>query len=461
MKKIACIAVREFLATVATRGFIIGLLIVPAIMTAGVALVPRLLLPRTPQVHGEIAVVDPTARVTSELRVALDPKQIAERRAELARQAMAAVPDEVRRFADASGPFANSDVTIATALGGVPDIQLVERPQTADIQQEKKWLASDPKGPRHLALIVVHPDAVVPAGGSLAYGAYDLYVPPNLDDRLENQIHQSLREAIVNARLRAQALDPRQIGQTVRVARVRSVTVAGGEERRTVGAFNRAVPFVFVVLLFLGVMVGGQSLLTSTVEEKSSRVIEVLLSAVSPIELMSGKILGQMGVSLVALGLYIAVGIVALLSFALIGLLDFWLLLYLAIFFTIAYLVIGSLMMAVGAAVNDMQEAQSLMMPIILVMVIPLMLAAPISINPNSTFATVISLVPPVNTFAMLIRVASNTPPPWWQVWASIAIGAASVVAAIWFAAKVFRIGLLMYGKPPNFATLIRWARAA
>src|SRR5437867_1903630 len=82
------------------------------------------------------------------------------------------------------------------------------------------------------------------------------------------------------------AVDPQDLGALVRVARVRSITVAGGQERRTVGGFNRAVPFIFVMLLFVGVMVGGQSLLTSTIEEKSSRVIEVLLSAVSPLELM-------------------------------------------------------------------------------------------------------------------------------------------------------------------------------
>jgi ABC-type Na+ efflux pump permease subunit len=208
-------------------------------------------------------------------------------------------------------------------------------------------------------------------------------------------------------------------------------------------------------------MMGGQALLTSTIEEKSSRVIEVLLSAVSPLELMAGKILGQMGVSLVALGLYVALGMAVLLSFALLGLINPWLLLYLIVFFVIAYLVLGSLMMAVGAAVNEMREANSLMTPIILVMVLPLMLATPISQDPNSTFSVVMSLVPPVNSFAMLLRLASSTPPPSWQVWASIAIGLASVYAALWFAAQVFRIGLLMYGKPPNLATLIRWVRTA
>ena len=108
-----------------------------------------------------------------------------------------------------------------------------------------------------------------------------------------------------------------------------------------------------------------------------------------------------------------------------------------------------------------MKEAQSLMMPIMLTLMAPWILAQPIGRDPNSTFSTVISFIPPVNTFTMLIRMTSVTPPPLWQVWLSIGIGVASAFAAVWFAAKVFRIGLLMYGKPPDFATLIRWARAA
>ena len=84
-----------------------------------------------------------------------------------------------------------------------------------------------------------------------------------------------------------------------------------------------------------------------------------------------------------------------------------------------------------------------------------------LSRSPNSMLAVVVSFVPPINSFGMLIRMASSQPPPLWQVWLSIGVGAASVVGALWVAAKIFRIGLLMYGKPPNFETLIRWVRAA
>jgi ABC-type Na+ efflux pump permease subunit len=215
------------------------------------------------------------------------------------------------------------------------------------------------------------------------------------------------------------------------------------------------------MLMFMGVMTGGQSLLTSTVEEKSSRVMEVLLSALSPIELLAGKLIGQFGVSMIVLGLYIGIGLALLLSFALFGLVNPWLIPYLGIFFALSYLTYGSLMVSVGAVVNDMREAQSLMMPLMLLLTFPFWVWFPISQNPNSTFATVVSFVPPVNSFAMLIRLTSTSPPPWWQVWVSIAMGVVGVVAALWFAAKVFKIGLLMFGKPPNFATLIRWARQA
>jgi ABC-type Na+ efflux pump permease subunit len=459
MRKVAYIAIREFAATVGTKGFLVGLLLMPAVITVLAISAPRLFSQRNFRAQGQVAIVDPTGSVVNELRTAVDPATITARRAEEARRALAAAPPAVRQLAESAPRNTRQGTEIV--LGPVPNLTVVARPPDADVQREKEWLTQEEQNEaRHLALVVVHPDAVVPAGGG-TYGSYDLYVPGNLDDRIESVVQQSLREALVAARARAQNLDRGRIDELMRVDRVPSVTVTKEAERRTVGAFNRTLPFVFAGLMVFGIMIGGQSLMTSTIEEKSSRVVEVLLSAVSPMELMAGKIVGQMGVSLVVLGLYLAMGIAALLSFALLGLLDPWLLFYLAVFFVIGYVVNASLMVAVGAAVNEMKEAQSLMMPIMLTLMAPWILAQPIGRDPNSTFSTVISFIPPVNTFTMLIRMTSVSPPPLWQVWLSIGIGVASAFAAIWFAAKVFRIGLLMYGKPPDFATLIRWARAA
>jgi ABC-2 type transport system permease protein len=168
-----------------------------------------------------------------------------------------------------------------------------------------------------------------------------------------------------------------------------------------------------------------------------------------------------LAVSLLVLTVYAGLGVLALLSLALVGLLDPWLVLYLLVFFLITYALFGSVFAAAGAAVNDMKEAQALMGPVMLLLMGPWVLALPISRNPDSTLAVVMSFVPPVNTFAMMLRLASSNPPPVWQTILSIAIGIAAAIAAIWFAAKVFRIGLLMHGKAPNMRTLVRWVRAA
>jgi len=118
-------------------------------------------------------------------------------------------------------------------------------------------------------------------------------------------------------------------------------------------------------------------------------------------------------------------------------------------------------MAAIGSAVNEMREAQGLMTPVMMIIMIPWFLWMPISRDPNSLLATVLSFVPPISNFVIMLRLASSTPPPLWQTLLAIVAGAAGVYASLWFAAKVFRIGLLMYGKPPSFATLVRWARMA
>ena len=154
-------------------------------------------------------------------------------------------------------------------------------------------------------------------------------------------------------------------------------------------------------------------------------------------------------------------GLVALISFAMLGFVDLSLIFYLIIFYLIAYFTLGSAMAAIGSAVNEITEAQSLMMPVMMTMMIPWLLWMPITRDPNGIFSIVTSFVPPINTFVMMLRMSSVTPPPLWQVWLSILVGIAGAYGALWAAAKIFRVGLLMYGKPPNLPTLLRWIRRA
>jgi len=446
MSKVLQIAAREFVATVYTKAFIIGLLVFPAIVGVMALVGPKLFGPdRNFAIAGQLAVVDPTGKVTPELR------------AELTKGTAAADLADAIRVGRGEALGGN----VLEALGVAPKLTLVERPPDADLDQEKAWLRVADKDSPHLALAVIHSNAVEPKPGEHALGSYDLYVPPKQDARVEIGVQQAVREAIIGARFTARSLDRAQVNDLTTVPRVQSVTVSDGAERGTVGGFQFVLPLAFMFLLFMGVMGSGQGLLTTTIEEKSSRVIEVLLSAVSPMQLMAGKLLGQMSVSLLAMSLYIAMGLAVLTSFSLFGLLSFSLILYLLVFFVLGFFTIGSLMMAIGSAVNDLREAQSLMLPMTLLLIVPWFLWMPISRDPDSTLAVVVSFLPPVNSFGMLLRLASAHPPPAWQVWLSIAIGVGGVVGAVWLASKVFRIGLLMFGKPPDFATLVRWVRDA
>jgi ABC-2 type transport system permease protein len=147
-------------------------------------------------------------------------------------------------------------------------------------------------------------------------------------------------------------------------------------------------------------------------------------------------------VGLTILATYSSIGILSLMSMAMLGLVDPLLLVYLFIFFLITYVTMGSLMAAIGSSVNELREAQSLMTPITLLMMIPWLFWFPISREPNSAFATVVSFIPPMNAFAMLLRLTSTSPPPMWHVWLSIVLGIMAAGGALWFASRIFKIGL-------------------
>jgi ABC-2 type transport system permease protein len=457
MSKVLYIAAREFVSTVMTRGFLIGWLLTPLIMSLLLFSLPRLLGQRGFRAQGDIAVIDRSGALLPALREAVDPHHLAERRAADARRILSNAPG---MSGPGRVPEAGNELALSGLLGEIPDLQVLERPVDADLAHERAWLYESAAGARrHLALIVVDREALAYQSTARAASAYDLYLPVNLDGRIENVVRQVVRNAIVAARAHAAGIDPGEIDRLVAVEEGRPIIVArDGSQRPSTGVFNRLLPFGFLLFMLMGVLGGGQFLLTTMVEEKSSRIIEVLLSAVSPLQLLAGKILGQLGASMVGMGLYVLVALIALLAFALFGLIDPWLLLYALLFFMLSFLVVGSIMVAIGASVEQMRDAQSLLTPVVLALSSIGIFAGPILLNPNSRLSTVLSFTPLINGFAMIIRMASSAPPPLWQVWLSVAVSVASVFATIWFASKVFRVALLLHGRPPNLGTLLRWA---
>lgn len=458
MRRIGLIAARDIVATVGNKGFLIGLLIMPLIMGVMIWAAPRILRSQAPQVTGNVAVIDPTGMLAAELKTALLPDTIRARRdAEARRRVQEALPGGGQAVSQAQ----TQAEAVQSVIAPVPNLTVIDRPAGADLQAEKGWLVPKSEADRPLALVVFHPDAVSRADGKSEFGTYDLFVSTLLDDVTEGVLFDTLEQTLVSARLKASSLDQAAVEATMRVRRPESIIVGVSGEQESQRDFNRALPFIMGLFLFMGIMIGGQTLMGSTIEEKSNRVVEVLLSAASPLELMGGKLLGQLVVGLISMSVYIGLGIMALFQFSMFGVFDPMLVVYLLVFFLLSYLVYGALMMAVGAAVNTMADAQSLMGPIMILLVAPYVMSGFLGRAPNSAVSIAVSMIPPVNGFGMMARLASDTPPPFWQVLLSIVIGLGAAAAVVWFAGKVFKIGLLMHGKPPSFATMIRWARMA
>ena len=460
------IAKHEFLATAGTRAFILGMLMTPVLIGLMIFVLPKVMQKGAPKVEGQVAIIDPTGQVTAGLRAYLQPEEMAKRKQEDLRKMQEAMPAPLRTGGASAGVTqAAIDEALKKALGEVPRLEVKPLESTVDLEAEKRPLAETlPKemaSRERLVLIVVHQDAVELAPGKNEFGSYDLFIRGKLDDRVVSEIGNGLRDAIIGARLRTSGLDRTKIDALTKVERVQSRTVTASGENATNQVLNMLMPAGMMGLLLMSVLLSGVYLMTTTVEEKGNRVMEVLLSAVSPMELMTGKIVGQLAIGLLMLVLYLALGLMALASFASLGMLDPWLIVYLFVFFLLAYASIGAFMAAIGSAVNEMRDAQGLMMPVTMMMMVPWVLWMPISRDPNSLLAVVLSFVPPVSNFVIMLRMSSQTPPPAWQALLAIVVGAAGAYASIWFAAKVFRVGLLMYGKPPSFGTLIKWVRAA
>ncbi len=471
MNKILHVAYREFASTALTKGFIFGALVLPAIFAVLMPLIGFLFdNAKAPADVGRVAIIDRSQMLAPMLDERLQPEALAAARrgstqqlTEQMKDAQNAVQNPDQEGEDATQQLDTIAGAVDTLLGETPQfsIDILDTDANLEEAQQRLRQESDDETQRTLVVLEIDNNAVVRNEGELDYGSYTLFARPKTDPRTTGTIERTVERAIKDLRYDLAGMDKEELRRITRVERrqVQEVTEKG--TRSSKQAMQFILPGAVLVLLFMGVMTGGQYLLTTTVEEKSSRVVEVLLSAVSPMELMFGKIVGQMIVGLSLTLIYTSLGLVALFAFALTDFLEWLDLFYMVIFFLIAYVMIASFMAAIGSAVNEMREAQSLMAPVMMGLIFAFYLSFPALLSPSAPWAVALSMIPPFSPFTMLVRIASTEPPPTWQIWLSILIGIIAAYASVWFAAKVFRVGLLMYGKPPNFRTLIKWIRMA
>ncbi len=278
-------------------------------------------------------------------------------------------------------------------------------------------------------------------------------------------VESPLRDAVFKQRCKQLDLAPDVVNNLRKLSIKRMEIGSASSKERVQSKTDRIVrmiaPFFFMYLLFLGIFTMGQQMLSSIIEEKNSRVIEVLLSAVSPFELMAGKILGLVGVGLT---------VVTLWGFAAYGAARWQglniqigpeILPYFFVYYILGFFLLSSVMVGIGSICNTIKETQSLMMPVILCCFVPLLAWREIIRAPGGTLARVLSFLPPTTPMVMILRLSSGT-----EIWivetlGSIVLLAASVLGGVWVAARIFRTGILMYGKRPGLREVGRWLRQA
>lgn len=454
LPKIAAVAWREFRHTVLTKGFLIGAIAFPLMMFVAVAAVAFLMGDKVRPVEGTVVILDPSGTVQPMAKEEFSATKLEGAAAKDVEEAVAKAP---------AVPGVNGAQIAAAAAAAAPKVRITVE-GVADMAQEdtlrKRVAAGD-----LLALVIVPPEVLLanPVDAKGGRAGFSLIVPSNSPPRTTTMVERASSEAIVRARVASAGKDYTSL-QTL-LSRpgtdVRRMSKEGAESQESVAA-KMLVPAGFMMLLWIATFTSGNYLLTSTIEEKSSKVMEVLLSAVSPMQLLLGKILGYSLVSAVMLVSYGGLAMAGLTVAAATDLVPLHLLVYLAIYFVMAYLFVATIMVSVGSAVSDLREAQSLVGPAMMVLIIPLMLWMPISDNPNGWLATAFSFLPPAIPYVMILRVTATAEPiPFWQVLLSIVWGYAWVFVFLWSGSKIFRVGVLMQGKPPTPRELLRWIRMA
>lgn len=472
MSKVFAVAWREFKSTALTPAFLIGALL-PLVIWGVIAAVgvAGLFNSEKEPMSGIVAVIDETEGdvVVEHLRFHYSPEEQARRaddRAEAAKKAleespMAEMMDEnTKQIAEAA---ARDAVTVG-------DVEI--RPIDAAALEGAK---ADVGAGDLLALVMVDEESVAfpespdareeidrtdfETGGA---GVFRLLHTRALDTDHLDDLEDAVDRAIKDERYRRADIDPAFIAKVRENQPIRKSGVAGtdGTAGRSTALLDNIVPFVFVMLVFMASITGGSYLLMGTIEEKGSRVMEVLLSAVSPTQLMIGKLIGQGAVGLSLLVMYGLLGVGASAQFGMLGQLPLETVPWLVLYFLIAYLWLGAMFLAVGSAVTEIREAQALYAPINLSSIIPMVLMIPALQNPDAMLAKVTSYIPGLMPFIMAVRVSQPAHPvPVWELIATALAGMLGVLGIIWLAAKIFRVGVLMYGQPPSLIGIFKWMR--
>jgi len=434
--KLLAVVKREWMARVRAKMFIVSTVLLPAAMVLfGVA--PALILSIDSGNGLRIVVVDGTGKLFSRLKTSLQADDAADVDATVATRAN-------RMAAGRRSDFILEELQAANRSDADIKAQLENRLRAKEVD----------------AYLILPPDVMQTAKAQFVRrNTSDLISTRRIRDAVDGAIRtQRLIEARVDARTMS-ALGRSVDFETRRIS-------SGGSEQDVGDSF--LLVFVVGFIMYISVLLYGQVVLGAVIEEKETRIAEVLFSSVKPFTLMIGKLLG---VSLVALT-QLAIWAVAFGAFGLFGVsvlasrgiptrlpsIPFHFYVYFALFFLVGYFVYATMYALIGSVVTTTQEGGQAAMPIIMMLVVSFYLFLPVSRNPDSPFSFWISMVPFFAPISMLVRIVTQTP-PFWQIALSLFIGFSTVAFLTWIASKIYRIGMLMYGKRASIPEIVRWVR--
>ena len=279
----------------------------------------------------------------------------------------------------------------------------------------------------------------------------------------------SLQEAVSHAHLRnrlaAAGVKVGDLDDVLKPVSMETVRLEGGRENRLSGTAMFTVAVILAIFLYMTMIMYGVAVMRSVLDEKSSRIIEVMLASVTPKELMAGKVLGVGAVGLsqlmiwgVAAGVLGAPGVVAVAGMGLS--IPIRVLLWLPVFFLLGFALYSVSYAALGASVNTEQEAQQFQMIVMLPLILAITMMYAVIRQPNSGLAIALSIFPFTAPVLMYLRMVVSEPPAW-QLGLSLGLLLATIYGMVVLCARIYRVGILMYGKRPTLPEILRWLRYA
>jgi len=428
--KILPVIKREFLTRVKTKGFIIGTAILPLFMVL-VVLIPVLLSTIQSEEIRNYVVIDFSNRVFAPLAEVLQDTS-----------------DEGKSLYS----FSKKEMMYE------------------DIQNAKSELSQSVLDNQISGYMIIPEDVLL--SGESEDKKVEFYAKNVSNFDLVRRLNRAVSSVVRSIRLQDSGLDPSMITQLTRGVDLETFKVdASGEEQKDQG-FTFAVTYILVLILYMVLILYGTMITRSVVEEKNTRVVEMIVSSVKPFQLMTGKILGVGAVGLLQFLIWASFMLLisayrmkvgemfGASSSALMEIpsLPINVVVFFVVFFILGFLFFATMYAAVGAMVNSDQEAQQVQMPLIMFLVVPILIMVYIIGNPDSTAAFVLSMIPFFSPIIMFMRISVLTPPTW-EVALSILILVLSILGMIWLTGKIYRVGILMYGKRPTLPELVKWIR--